>query len=194
MFRIIYVLYQALRFALSLAWKLVAPQWPQPAPLAPEPDPNSNAPSEESLRDGHELTDARPVLVAAMAVALFVMIIVVMVALDWMNGRLDGHHAAAMPVQRSMESFENGPQATTSIEDDWKVIDTETRGHLTGYGWMDAAHGLARIPIERAMSLIATQGLPARAAAPPPFPPPDQEKLPFIELETKTHATRYGSE
>jgi hypothetical protein len=192
MFRIIYLIYQAARFALSLAWKLVAPQWPQPAPAVSKPDPS--APSEESLRDGHELTDARPALVATVAVALFVVIIVVMVALSWMEGRLDAHHSAPMPVERSMESFENGPHAMTSIEDDWKVIDTETRGHLTGYGWMDAAHGVVRIPVGRAMSLIVTQGLPARATAPPPFPPPDQEKLPLIDLETKTHATQYGPE
>jgi hypothetical protein len=192
MFRILYLTYQAARFALSLVWKLVAPQWPQPASAAPERDPST--PSEESLRDGHELTDARPALVATMAVALFVMIIVVMAALSWMKSSLDANHEAAIPVQRSMESFKNGPHAMTSIEDDWQAIDTETRAHLTGYGWVDAAHSVAHIPIERAMSLIATQGLPARAASPPPFPPPDQEKLPLTDLETKTHATQYGTE
>ncbi len=34
---------------------------------------------------------------------------------------------------------------------------------LSSYGWVDAKAGVARIPIERAMDLIAERGLPVRA-------------------------------
>lgn len=33
---------------------------------------------------------------------------------------------------------------------------------LNGYGWVDQAHGIVRIPIDRAMDLVAQRGLPAR--------------------------------
>jgi hypothetical protein len=33
---------------------------------------------------------------------------------------------------------------------------------LASYGWVDAKAGVARIPIERAMDLVAQRGLPAR--------------------------------
>lgn len=33
---------------------------------------------------------------------------------------------------------------------------------LTSYGWVDREHGVVRIPIERAMKLVAERGLPAR--------------------------------
>jgi hypothetical protein len=191
MFRFLYLLYQLMRFAISLAWKLLAELWPRPAVEVSAIDPH--APSAESLRDGHELSDARPVLVASVAAGLFVMIIVTMVAIAWLKGHLEAHHSIAMPVQPSMESFEQGPSVTSSIENDWKAIDAQTHMHLEGYGWVDPAHSAIHIPIQRAMDLIATEGLPARAGqSPPPFPPPDQEKLPLTDLETKSHATHYG--
>lgn len=34
----------------------------------------------------------------------------------------------------------------------------DKRRRLESYGWVDAAHGIARIPIERAMALLAQQG------------------------------------
>ena len=36
---------------------------------------------------------------------------------------------------------------------------------LASYGWVDPQAGVARIPIERAMDLLAQRGLPARAEA-----------------------------
>ena len=37
---------------------------------------------------------------------------------------------------------------------------------LASYGWLDAQAGVVRIPIERAMDLVAQRGLPARAEGP----------------------------
>jgi hypothetical protein len=39
---------------------------------------------------------------------------------------------------------------------------------LTSYGWVDKQNGIVRIPIERAIDMVAQQGLPARTQAPPP--------------------------
>jgi hypothetical protein len=40
-------------------------------------------------------------------------------------------------------------------------------GRLQSYGWVDQDSGEARIPVTRAMELIAERGLPVRSAAPP---------------------------
>ena len=40
-------------------------------------------------------------------------------------------------------------------------------GRLQSYGWVDQDSGEARIPVARAMELIAERGLPVRSAAPP---------------------------
>jgi|SRR5450432_2017708 len=39
-------------------------------------------------------------------------------------------------------------------------------GRLQSYGWVDQDSGQARIPVSRAMELIAERGLPVRSAAP----------------------------
>ncbi len=47
----------------------------------------------------------------------------------------------------------------------------EVRKHenevLGSYGWVDRSGGVVRIPIERALELVAREGLPARAGAQP---------------------------
>jgi hypothetical protein len=37
---------------------------------------------------------------------------------------------------------------------------------LQTYGWIDKSRGTVRVPIERAIEILAQRGLPARAAAP----------------------------
>lgn len=34
---------------------------------------------------------------------------------------------------------------------------------VNSYGWVDQAHGVVRIPVDRAMDMVAQRGLPARA-------------------------------
>lgn len=47
---------------------------------------------------------------------------------------------------------------------------------LSGYGWVDPGAHIARIPIDRAMDLLASQGLPARE--PKAKPKPEEPTLP----------------
>ena len=70
-------------------------------------------------------------------------------------------------------------------------MDRLAHERLDGYGWTDRDHGGARVPITRAMTLVAREGLPARAGQTPDFPPPDQEKLPLMELEPNADATKF---
>ena len=37
---------------------------------------------------------------------------------------------------------------------------------VNSYGWVDQAHGIARIPIDRALDLVAQRGFPPRPKAP----------------------------
>jgi hypothetical protein len=48
---------------------------------------------------------------------------------------------------------------------------------LQGYAWVDEKAGKVRIPITRAMQLLADRGLPPAVGAPPP-PPPQQPAAP----------------
>jgi len=54
--------------------------------------------------------------------------------------------------------------------DDIKDVRKDQRRLLDRYEWVDRTSGVVRIPVERAMDLIAERGLPYRAEAPPAPP------------------------
>ncbi len=175
---------------LSLVWSLFFPRLsrttPPPAPPVPDPD----APSADSQEAGHEVSDASAKTVGFFVLGLFAVIFTAMTALGFMYKRMYTD-TDAIPVPSVQESFKNAPQDKTSIARDWETIDRLAHQRLDGYGWTDQAQGVARVPIARAMALIVQEGLPARAGQTPYFPPPEQEKLPLMELEPTADATKF---
>ena len=171
----------------SLVWSAFFPAKPAPAPAASAPIPGVDAPSQESQDDGHELSDASPRLVGLFVVGLFGVIFFTMAALGFMYTHLY-NPSAAIPVRPDQTRFQHAPIAKTSIAKDWQSIDALAHQRLDHYGWADPSGSVVRIPINRAVQLVASEGLPARAGQTPFFPPPDQEKLPLMELEANPNA------
>jgi len=70
-----------------------------------------------------------------------------------------------------------GPRLQANPERELAAYRAEQAAQATSYGWVDREAGVARIPIERAIDLLAERGLPA--AAPPGQPgQPSQEATP----------------
>ena len=172
-----------------LGW-LFFPERPRvaPAPLSPAPDPD--APSEESQHDGHEVSDANPKVIGIFVLGLFAIIFASMGALGWMYSHLYTT-SDAIPVKHQEDSFKYAPRAKTSIARDWDAIEAKAHARLDKYGWTDGKHDTVHLPIARAVELVAREGLPAREGQTPFFPPPDQEKLPLMDLETTANATKF---
>ena len=59
----------------------------------------------------------------------------------------------------------SGPQLLTNEPMALEIHQREMRERLQGYGWVDQATGVARIPIDEAMRLVAERGLPVREGA-----------------------------
>ena len=175
---------------LSFVWTLFFPMRSRTAPAPAPPVPDPDAPSTESQEAGHEMSDASAKTVGFFVLGLFAVIFTAMAALGVMYKRVYAE-TQAMPVQPTQESFKNAPQQETSIAKDWDAINRLARERLGSYGWSDQAHGVVRIPIARAMNLVAHEGLPARAGQTPDFPPPEEEKLPLTELESTPDATKF---
>lgn len=73
------------------------------------------------------------------------------------------------PLTRSAEGrMAPEPRLQTAPAADLAAVRDEEQRLLAGYGWADEAAGVARIPIEEAMSLYVSQA--ARPAAAPPSP------------------------
>ena len=59
------------------------------------------------------------------------------------------------------------PQLQITPERDLQAMRESERSVLESYDWVDRNAGRVRIPIERAMSLVASEGLPARTEGAP---------------------------
>jgi len=57
------------------------------------------------------------------------------------------------------------PRLQTHPEEDMRQLRAQEDAALHGYGWVDKASGVARIPIDEAMKIVVQRGLPARKAA-----------------------------
>jgi len=70
-----------------------------------------------------------------------------------------------------------GPTETSIARPKWLASDpareraafeSEQRERLNSYGWVDREKNLVRVPVDRAMEMIAKQGLPSRNQTPRP--------------------------
>jgi hypothetical protein len=112
--------------------------------------------------------------IVGLAVATFVLHLVLAGLYDFLDKRARTHQAAVNPL------LENVPMDTRTVAPGYPNqafpnprLETDERGQLNdirlseertlnSYGWVDQQAGTVRIPIERAMDLLAERGLPVR--------------------------------
>jgi hypothetical protein len=83
-------------------------------------------------------------------------------------GLLQGIEARTHPP--SLAAFpprsRTGPQLEVAPAGERRAIEARGRARLADYGWVDREDGIARIPIGRAMAILAEQGWPDPEAEP----------------------------
>jgi hypothetical protein len=121
---------------------------------------------------------AKPILIFLLSLIIgCILVAIVLKGLYSVLDRYESHHQAAQsplvqPTTTDTRNVEPGdikkfPQPrlesdeTTEIND-FRMQEEET---LNSYGWVDQQAGVARIPIDRAMALLAQRGLPTRPQA-----------------------------
>ena len=108
----------------------------------------------------HEHTDVNVWVVGKFGIALVLLCIV---ALGLLFGlfryfqSLDGGSPAVTALK-----LPPAPTLETTPVQDLKAIRAAEEQLLTSYGWVDREKGLVRIPIARAIDLLAQRGLPSR--------------------------------
>ena len=73
------------------------------------------------------------------------------------------HGAASWPTTGRQTSFRDGPNERLGILIDYAAVNRDAGEHLSQYRWVDRDTGVAQIPIERAMDLVA-KGVNPQAA------------------------------
>ncbi len=127
-----------------------------------------------SGRIGHESRDA---YVRPIAIAFVGLLGATVVALALMYGLLSGFTAreerASQPVSPLAASYGRqappAPRLQVAPREDLRSLRAHEETLLHGYAWVDRQAGVVRIPIERAIELLAARGLPGGA---PPAPTP----------------------
>lgn len=117
---------------------------------------------------GHELTDLRPGYIALFGIGLAVTLAIVL-ALTFllMHYKTAQHEKRETPLPRLGREREATPQPRLQI-DAHKELREMRAGEdtvLHSYGWVDREAGIVRIPVDRAMEVLASKGLPARPQA-----------------------------
>jgi hypothetical protein len=125
------------------------------------------------LQTGHEQTTIQPRILFISAGVLVAVIIVCQVVLGlWMTGfEHKEERANALYPNRQAIDVDQFPQPRLQKTPpvDLMGMMQEEQARITSYGWVDKNAGIARIPVDRAMEILAQKGLP-KVAAPPRAP------------------------
>ncbi len=96
----------------------------------------------------------------------------------------DRRDPAPSPIQEANQRrLPPGPNLQTTPESDLAAMRAAEEARLHAYGWVDESQGIAHIPIERAMEILAQRGATATievtpAPGPAPAtPPPAREGI-----------------
>src|SRR4029453_5413185 len=123
---------------------------------------------------GHEHRDISPATVLRWGAGIFALLILSATAMWLLLGRYDRELAAESPAPSPLAGY--GPQEPPAprlqgdpATDIARLRATEQQ-QLDGFGWVDRQAGTVRIPIERAMQLLAARG--GRGGAPWTARPP----------------------
>jgi hypothetical protein len=114
---------------------------------------------------GHELSDLNPKSIALFAVALAVIIALVFGTVYVMS-QFFLKAAVRSQTTPSPLSYTGEPAPEPSLEvnpgRDLKTMRAEEDKILKSYAWIDQEKNIVRIPIDRAIDILAERGLPVR--------------------------------
>jgi hypothetical protein len=125
----------------------------------------------KALAAGYERSDVRPGVVVAGGVGLVIVVVILLVGVTVLETLLTG----VGPTVGRPPDLVGGLQAQARPTPPAPELEAEPgqllapymlaeQAKLNSYRWVDRSAGIAAMPIDRAMDVIAQQGLPARPA------------------------------
>ena len=143
-------------------------------------DPARQPSLDAQKRVGYETRDASPLLAGIFGLGLALMIALVLPLLGWIFWRFEAAAQLSDPQQSPVAGnqipplprLQNDPAA------DLAQFRREEDERLSSYGWSDSQKKVVRVPVARAIELLAERGFP-EPEGPVELPPKEaKEKLP----------------
>ncbi len=118
----------------------------------------------EEASAGYERKDLSPRAIALFGVALSIVIVlsagIVTLFQFYAGSRFTRRQAPRPPLAVTREATE--PRLQVNAPNELRTVREAEDRILSSYGWVDPQGETVRIPIERAMEILAQKGLPAR--------------------------------
>jgi hypothetical protein len=124
----------------------------------------------------HERSDVSVRIVLIFAGTMVISALFIILFAVWLYGFLERYQKGAVPPTMFTspasppQELPPAPQLQISPQMDLEQFRAAEEARLNSYGWVDRQNGVVRIPIDRAMDLIAQQGLPVANPAAKPAP------------------------
>ena len=113
----------------------------------------------------HERSDVNVRVITAFGLGLAILALVVHLGLYWLLNYYERSAVRRAPAPSAIETeppIPRVPRLQVSPQSDLAEMRAAEEQVLQSYGWIDKERQIARIPIERAMELLAKRALPAR--------------------------------
>ncbi|HEX6288781.1 MAG TPA: hypothetical protein VFZ66_06295 [Herpetosiphonaceae bacterium] len=121
----------------------------------------------------HEFRDATPAGITMVGIGMLVMLVVTYLIVWGLFSYLSARRAQAdqaPPLLATTPQAAQGPRLQVDPSQDLQQATAAEHELLTTYGWVDRATGVVRIPIDRALEMMAQPGrIPARPDGTVPF-------------------------
>ncbi len=115
---------------------------------------------------GYETSDANVGVLAkyalGLAVTCGVALVVVVLLLDHFRAEKKSAEPALSPLAAQREAMPPEPRLQIQPDADWEKYKAAEDSLARTYGWVSREAGVVRLPIDRAMELVAQRGLPVR--------------------------------
>jgi hypothetical protein len=126
---------------------------------------------QDDLTTGHEANNLRVHGLVVFAAALVGVTVLVLVSLSFVMREFSGEEkrldSLALPRFAGDTGGFPAPRIQPDPAEELAKMKREDLGRLTEYGWIDRAAGIAHIPVDRAIDILAARGLPATKAEEP---------------------------
>jgi hypothetical protein len=115
-------------------------------------------------RSGHQTSDINLRVVTWTTIVLVISVIAVLVTVGGLFSLFKRQYAFETAPSRitTAGKLPPAPRLQTDPTSDLQQLLEAENAKLNSYGWIDRSAGVIRIPIDRAMDLLAQRGLPAR--------------------------------